>query len=83
VPSVLASLQFFRENVKAFETEPARVSKVSGTRTPIELSVPLASLQPGRYTVQLSVVDEIGKKFAFVRAPIVILEPRAAEGRLP
>jgi len=78
VPSVLASLQFFRENVKAFETEPARVSKASGTRTPIELSVPLASLQPGRYTVQLSVVDEIGRKFAFVRAPIVILEARPA-----
>jgi hypothetical protein len=76
VPSVLASLQFFRESVKAFETEPARVNRVSGTRTPIELSVPLASLQPGRYTVQLSVVDEIGKKFTFVRSPIVILEPR-------
>jgi len=42
------------------------------------LSVPLASLQPGRYTVQLSVVDEIGKKFSFVRSPIVILEPRPA-----
>ena len=77
VPSVLASLQFFREGVKAFETEPTRVSKLAGTRTPIELSVPLAALQPGRYTVQLSVVDELGRRFAFVRASIVILERRS------
>jgi len=37
----------------------------------------MRGLAPGRYTVQLSVVDEIGKKFTFVRAPIVILESRA------
>ncbi len=75
-PSVLASLQFFRDGVKAFETEPVRVSKLTGTRTPIELSVPLAPLKPGRYTVQLTVVDEIGKKFAFPRATLVILDRR-------
>jgi len=80
-PSLLASLQFFRENVLAFQTEPVRVSKLSGTRTPIELSVPLEKLTPGRYTVQLSVVDEIGKRFAFVRAPIVILERRPEASR--
>jgi hypothetical protein len=75
-PSLLASLQFFRDNVQTFSTQPARISKVSGTKTPIELSVPLQSLAPGRYTVQLSVVDEIGKKFVFVRSAIVILEAR-------
>ena len=79
-PSLLASLQFFRENVMAFQTEPARITRLSVTKTPIELSVPLDKLAPGRYTVQLTVVDELGKKFAFVRAPIVILErrPKAA-----
>ena len=75
-PSLLASLQFFHNNVQTFSTQPARISKVSGTKTPIELSVPLQSLAPGRYTVQLSVVDEIGKKFVFVRSAIVILEAR-------
>jgi VWFA-related protein len=79
-PSLLASLQFFREGVKAFETEPTRVRRLTGTRTPIELSVPLASLKPGRYTVQLTVVDEIGKKFAFPRATLVILDRRPAVG---
>jgi hypothetical protein len=28
--------------------------------------------------VRLSVMDKIGKKFSFVRSPIVILEPRPA-----
>ena len=42
--------------------------------------MPLASLQPGRYTIQLIVVDEIGKKFAFTRASVVILEPRSGAG---
>ncbi len=46
MPSLLASVQFFRDGVKAFETEPVRVSKLTGTRTPIELSVPLAPLKP-------------------------------------
>ncbi len=47
----------------------------------LELSVPLASLKPGRYTVQLTVVDEIGKKFAFPRASIVVLERRPEPAR--
>lgn len=76
LPSLLATLQFFRDGVKAFQTEPLRVSTLSGTRSPIRLSLPLASLKPGRYTVQLTVIDQIGRKFAFPRANLVLLPPR-------
>ena len=40
---------------------------------PLRFSVPLAKLQPGRYTCQVSVLDPTAQKFAFWRAPIVIL----------
>jgi hypothetical protein len=35
--------------------------------------VPLERLTPGRYTCQVNVVDQIGQKFAFQRAPLVVL----------
>jgi hypothetical protein len=42
--------------------------------------VPLATLLPGKYTCQVNVVDEVGGKFAFARAPMVLL---GAEARAP
>ena len=36
-------------------------------------SVPLAKLQPGRYTCQVNVLDPTAQKFAFWRAPVVVL----------
>jgi VWFA-related protein len=75
-PSLLASVSFFKGKVKAFETEPVRLSQTAASRPsalPIEFQVPLAKLTPGHYTCQVSVVDELGKKFAFPRAPLVLL----------
>jgi hypothetical protein len=53
------------------------VTKASENRNavvPIEFQVPLASLKAGRYTCQVSLVDENGQKFAFSRAPMVLLQ---------
>ena len=36
-------------------------------------SVPLGKLQPGRYTCQVSVLDPGAQKFAFWRAPVIVL----------
>ena len=47
---------------------------------PLEFSVPLGTLLPGKYTCQVNVIDEVGKKFAFARAPMVLL---GAEARAP
>jgi hypothetical protein len=30
-------------------------------------------MKPGRYTCQVNVIDEVGRKFAFTRAPLVVL----------
>ena len=73
---VIATVSFYRGNVKAFETEPLRVSDGLNPKTkalPLKFSVPLGKLEPGRYTCQVSVLDPTAQKFAFWRAPMVLL----------
>jgi hypothetical protein len=40
---------------------------------PVRFSVPMAKLPPGRYTCQVSVLDPTAQKFAFWRAPMVLV----------
>jgi hypothetical protein len=73
---VMARVSFYRGKVKAFETDPLEVSEGLNPKTkalPVRFSVPLAKLQPGRYTCQVSLVDPAAQKFAFWRAPMVVL----------
>ncbi len=39
---------------------------------PVQFQIPLKGLAPGRYVCQINAVDEVGRKFAFPRAPLVI-----------
>ena len=41
---------------------------------PIKIQAPLAQLAAGRYTAQVNIIDETGRKFAFERTDIVILK---------
>jgi len=73
---VVANVSFYRGKVKTFETEPLRVTDGLNPKTkavPLRFSVPLAKLKPGKYTCQVSVLDPAAQKFAFWRAPIVVL----------
>jgi hypothetical protein len=72
----MARVSFYRGTVKAFETEPLEVTDGLNPKTkavPLRFSVPLEKLQPGRYTCQVSVLDPTARKFAFWRAPMVLL----------
>jgi hypothetical protein len=74
--SVAATLSFYRGKAKVSESVPMRVTQTPSARphmAPFEFQTSLAQLQPGRYTCQLNIVDEVGRKFAFARAPMVIL----------
>ena len=74
--TVMASVSFYRGKVKAFETEPLQVTEGLNPKTkalPLKFSVPLEKLQPGRYTCQVSVFDPGAQKFAFWRAPMMLL----------
>jgi len=73
---LIANVSFYRGKVKAFETDPLRVSEGLNPKTkalPLRFSVPLAKLLPGKYICQVSVLDPTAQKFAFWRAPVVIL----------
>jgi VWFA-related protein len=75
VPAIVASVAFFRGKLKAFQSDELRVTQPvgRGNVVGVHFTIPLASLAPGRYTCQVNVVDELGKKFAFRRTPLVLL----------
>ncbi len=75
-PGLAASLSFFRDRTKTFETTPLRISQANTGRpgvAPFQFQLPLAPLAPGQYTCQINVVDEVGRKFSFPRARLVLL----------
>ena len=66
---------FNQKGAKAFEVAPVEATELASTRpntVPVQLQVPLKGLAPGRYTCQINVVDEVGRKFAFPRSPLMI-----------
>ncbi len=70
------SMSLFNEKgIKAFEATPLYATQPITTRpnaVPVQLQVPLKGLAPGRYTCQINVIDEVGRRFAFPRANLVI-----------
>jgi VWFA-related protein len=73
---LVATVSFYRGKVKAFETAPLQVTEglnKTSKALPVRFSVPMAKLQPGRYTCQVSVLDPTAQKFAFWRAPMVLV----------
>jgi hypothetical protein len=73
---IVATLSLYRGRVKAFETEPLRVTEglnPMSKAVPVRFTFPLSKLEPGRYICQVSVLDPTAKRFAFWRAPVVLL----------
>jgi VWFA-related protein len=73
---MVATVSFFRGKVKAFETAPLKITEGLNSRSkavPLSFSFPLAKLEPGRYTCQVSVLNPSAQKFAVWRAPMVLL----------
>jgi hypothetical protein len=66
---------FNQKGAKAFEAGPLKATELAVTRpnaVPVQLQVPLKGLAPGRYTCQINVIDEVGRKFAFPRTAMVV-----------
>jgi len=66
---------FNKKGAKAFEIGPLDETHLADSRpeaVPVQFQVPLKDLAPGQYQCQINVVDEVGRKFAFPRAPLVI-----------
>lgn len=79
--SVAADLALFDGSQKVLETAPVRVNRVDAKRANtilLRLQTSLKDLKPGKYVCQVNVIDELGKKFAFPRMPLVLLAGAAA-----
>jgi len=74
--NVTAELALYQGARKAFESNPVQLREFAPNRPgvlPMRFQVPLAKLNAGPYTAQVSVVDELGRKFAFPRSTLVLL----------
>jgi VWFA-related protein len=74
--SLVGELAFLRGKRKAFQSPPVRLSETAPGRPgvlPVRFETPLRDLTPGRYICQVTLVDQVGKRFAFARAPVVVL----------
>ncbi len=73
---VKVSMSWFNpKGAKVFEVAPVEVTQIAATRPealPVNLQIPLKDIAPGRYTCQINVIDEAGRKFAFPRAALVV-----------
>jgi VWFA-related protein len=74
--NVDVKLSFFNQKgEKTFEVGPVKSTQLVGTRpnaVPVQIQVPLKNLVAGHYICQLNVIDEVGRKFAFPRANLII-----------
>jgi hypothetical protein len=73
---LVAFVSLYRESAKAFETSPVKVANGMNNRLktmPIRFDVALASLPPGEYKCQVTVLDPVQQKAAFWQAPIEIV----------
>jgi VWFA-related protein len=73
---LVAFVTFSRNSQKALETQPVVVTDGLDPRSkavPLRFSIPLASLAPGRYDCQVTVLDPGGRKVAFWQAPVFVV----------
>ena len=73
---LVASVSFYRDGVKIYETAPLAVVDGLNPKTkavPLAFTVSLEGFPTGRYECQVSVLDPTASKATFWRAPIVII----------
>jgi len=80
-PTLQATVGFYRDGKKAFESRPTFVRELLTGRpgaAAIQMEIPLKALTPGDYIAQLTVIDAPNSRFAFSRLPVVISSPPPA-----
>jgi len=73
---LIAYATFYREGAKVYESQPVTVTsgvQRTSKAIPVRMTIPLASLSPGRYDWQVTVIDPAGQKAAFWQTAIAIV----------
>ena len=76
VQPLVAFVSFYREQTKAFETQPVEITSGLNNRLqtmPFSFSIPLGQVPTGEYDCQISVLDPAGKKAAFWQAQVKVV----------
>jgi VWFA-related protein len=74
---MMAFVSFYQGQTKVFETQPLEVSPSPNTRlqiAPLNFTIDLNKLPPGKYDCQVTVLDPNGGKGAFWQAPIMLVQ---------
>ena len=73
---LIGYVSFYQGQTKVYETQPVEVSPNPNTElktAPLNFTVDLSQLPPGRYDCQVTVLDPTGQKGAFWQAPIMLV----------
>lgn len=76
VEPLIAFAGFYRTQKKMLETQPEIVAGGANTRLntiPVNIRVSPASLEPGEYDCQVTVLDPAGHRAAFWRTPVMVV----------
>jgi VWFA-related protein len=76
VRPVIAFVSFYQAQAKAFETKSLEITDGLNNRLktmPLNFTITLDQLPPGDYTCQVTVLDPIGQRATFWRAPVVLV----------
>jgi VWFA-related protein len=72
---LLTNIAFFRGGVRVYETplvEATQLTRPNQNTAVFQFDVPAASLQPGFYTCQVNVIDDVAGTFAFPRLALYV-----------
>ena len=73
--SVSAVVGLYRDKKLVMQSQPVRVAQPQQGRAaaPILLEMQLQGVAAGEYAAQLTVIDEVGRKFSATRTPLVVV----------
>jgi len=84
--SISASLALYKDDKKIFESPSVRANRLAENRSgtlPVWLQMSMAKIPPGTYDAQVNLIDEFGKKFAFPRTSLAVLNPETPPAAPP
>jgi VWFA-related protein len=73
---LMGYVSFYQGQTKVYETQPVEVSPSPSTKletAPLNFTVDLSQLPPGKYDCQVTVLDPTGAKGAFWQVPILLV----------
>jgi hypothetical protein len=79
---VLTSIEFLQGDAKVYETKPIVAQEITVPERKavvFQMEIPLQSLNPGFYTCQINVIDDVAGNYAFPRWPIFVRASREAD----